>query len=161
MSTTEKDTDSGKRSPGYAGYNEPHTDLRDWLERIERTGQIKNIDGADWNLEIGAIAEMIYHNSPENPPCLLFDNIAGYEAGFRVLSGMTNSPKRLAVTLGLPETDTALDVVQSYRDRMKSFAPIPSRTVKSGAVLENVDRDEDVNIFKFPVPFLHELDGVR
>jgi 4-hydroxy-3-polyprenylbenzoate decarboxylase len=161
MSTIEKDTDSGTRAPGYAGYNEPHTDLRDWLERIERTGQIKKIDGADWNLEIGAVAEMIYHNSPENPPCLLFDNIPGYEEGFRVLSGMTNSPKRLAVTLGLPDADKALDVVQAYRDRMKSFAPIPSRKVASGAVLENVDRDDDVDIFKFPVPFLHELDGGR
>ncbi|MCH7543300.1 MAG: UbiD family decarboxylase [Proteobacteria bacterium] len=161
MSTIEKDTDSGKRAPGYAGYNEPHTDLRDWLERIERTGQMKKIDGADWNLEIGAIAEMIYHNSPENPPCLLFDNIPGYEEGFRVLSGMTNSPKRLAVTLGLPDADKGLDVVQSYRDRMKNFEPIPSRTVTSGAVLENIDRDEDVDIYKFPVPFLHELDGGR
>ena len=131
------------------------------LSRIERTGQIKKIDGADWNLEIGAVAEMIYHNSPENPPCLLFDNIPGYEEGFRVLSGMTNSPKRLAVTLGLPDADKALDVVQSYRDRMKTFAPIPSRQVSTGAVLENIDRDEDVDIFKFPVPFLHELDGGR
>ena len=161
MSTIEKETETGKSGSGYAGYNEPHTDLRDWLERIERTGQIKQIDGADWNLEIGAIAEMIYHESPENPPCLLFDNIPGYDKGFRVLSGMTNSPKRLAVTLGLPDPDTALDVVQSYRDRMKTFEPIPSRYVDSGAVLENVDRDEDVNIFKFPVPFLHELDGGR
>lgn len=142
-------------------YAEPHVDLRDWLQRTEDLGEIKKIDGADWNLEIGAVAEMIYHQSPENPPCLLFDNIPGYPQGFRILSGMTNSPKRLAMTLGFPEPSHPMDVVQAYRDRMKTFKTLPSNVVKDGPVFENVDRDEDVDLLKFPVPLLHELDGGR
>ncbi len=157
-----KKTDESKaKSSGFREYNEPHTDLRDWLDRIERFGEVKHIDGVDWNLEVGAVAEMIYHNTPENPPCLLFDNIPGYPKGFRLISGMTNSPKRLAATLGFPEPDGPLDVVQNYRDRMKDFEPIPSRYVNTGPILDNVDRDDDVDLFKFPVPFLHEEDGGR
>ena len=78
-----------------------------------------------------------------------------------VLSGATNSSKRLALTLGFPVPARPLDVVQAYRDRMKTHQPIPPRVVGSGPVLENIDRDEQVDLLKFPVPLLHELDGGR
>ena len=74
---------------------------------------------------------------------------------------MTNSPRRLALTLGLPMPNHPLDVVRAYRDRMKRFELVPNRFVNGGPVLENVDRDDEVDLFKFPVPFLHELDGGR
>ncbi len=161
MTVAGKGKEGRKSESGFAGYNEAHSGLRDWLERIERIGEVKKIDGADWNLEIGAVAEMIYHATPENPPCLLFDDIPGYPKGFRILSGMTNSPRRLAVTLGFPEPANAMDVVRCYRERMKTFEPIPSRYVNSGPVLENVVRDGEVDLYKFPVQFLDELDGGR
>ena len=34
-------------------------------------------------------------------------------------------------------------------------------TVAKGPVLENIDRDDEVDVLKFPVPFLHEHDGGR
>ena len=142
-------------------FAEPHVDLRDWLTRAEGLNEVKHISNVDWNLEMGAVAEMIYHARPENPPALLFEDIPGYSAGFRVLSGMTNSTRRLAMTLGLPLADHPIDLVRSYRDRMKKFELIPARYVDRGAVLENVDRDNEVDLTKFPVPFLHELDGGR
>ena len=67
----------------------------------------------------------------------------------------------LALTLGLPLSEHPLDVVRAYRDRMKRFELIPNVTVDKGALLENVDRDGAVDLLKFPVPFLHELDGGR
>ena len=79
----------------------------------------------------------------------------------RLLSGATNSSKRLAITLGLPVPNNPLDVVRAYRDRMKTHRPIPPKTVAKGPVLENVDRDDKVDVLKFPVPFLHEHDGGR
>ena len=146
----------------YAGeFTKPHVDLRDWMERAESVGELMRISGVDWNLEMGAVAEMIYHARPENPPALLFENIPGYSSDFRVLSGMTNSPRRLALTLGLPRPKHPLDVVRAYRDRVKNFQLIPNVFVDTGPVLENVDRDAAVDLFKFPVPFLHELDGGR
>ena len=35
------------------------------------------VDGVDWNLEMGSVAEMIYHAKPDNPPAILFENIPG------------------------------------------------------------------------------------
>lgn len=139
-----------------------HTDLRDAIDRIDRMGELLRIDGADWDLEVGALLEMIYHEVPQNPPALLFDNIKGYPKGFRISSGTTNSPNRFAMLLGLPEPKHPLDVVRAYRDRMRGdFELIPPRIVKDGPVLENIQRDNEVNILQFPVPKLHERDGGR
>ena len=52
-------------------------------------------------------------------------------------------------------------MVRAYRDRMKRHKLVDNVYVKDGPVLENVDRDDDVDIFKFPVPLLHEGDGGR
>ncbi len=153
---------SALRNSMYAGeFGKPHVDLRDWIERVSSVGELMRISGVDWNLEMGAVAEMIYHARPENPPAILFENIPGYSADFRVLSGMTNSPLRLALTLGLPRPKHPLDVVRAYRDRMKQFQLIPNVFIDTGPVLENVDRDAAVDLLKFPVPLLHELDGGR
>ena len=142
-------------------FAEPHVDLRDWLARVEGIGELMRVSGVHWNLEMGAVAEMIYHDRPENPPAILFENIPGYPADYRVLSGMTNSPRRLALTLGLPMPKHPLDVVRAYRDRMKRFKLIPNTFVNGGPLLDHVDRDGAVDLLKFPVPYLHELDGGR
>ena len=142
-------------------FAEPHADLREWIARVDGIGELMRISGVEWNLEMGAVAEMIYQAKPDNPPAILFENIPGYPAEYRVLSGMTNSPRRLALTLGLPMPSHPLDVVRAYRDRMKRFELIPNVFVTDGPVLENVDRDDAVDLCKFPIPFLHELDGGR
>ncbi len=142
-------------------FAKPHADLREWISRVESIGELKRVSGCDWQLEMGAVAEMIYQANPENPPAILFDKIKDYPPEMTVLSGMTNSPRRLALTLGLPTPNHPLDVVRAYRDRMKQFELIPNVFVNGGPVLDHVDRDDDVDLFKFPVPYLHELDGGR
>jgi UbiD family decarboxylase len=141
-------------------YDAPHADLREFLTRAEAAGELLRIPGVDWNLEMGTLAEII-NQQGKSAPAVLFENVPGYPQGFRVLSGATNSMKRVALTLGLPVPGHPLDVVRSYRDRMKVHEPIAPRVVKSGPILENVLRDDEVNVLKFPVPFLHERDGGR
>ena len=145
----------------FSNWGARHNDLRDWIDRVEAMGELIRLKGVDWNLEIGAVAEMIYHNKPDNPPAILFEEIPGYPKDFRVLSGAVNSPKRLALTLGFNEPSRALDVVQAYRDRMKEFQLIPPVEVKEGPIFENVMRDDEVDLYRFPVPFFHEEDGGR
>ncbi len=142
------------------GGDRPHNDLREFVDRIEAAGELFRISGAAWDLEIGTLAEIVCHSRPE-PPAVLFDAVPGYPAAMRLLSGATNSSKRLAITLGLPEPKHPLDVVRSYRDRMKTHRGLPPRVVNSGAVTENIDRGDAIDLFKFPVPRLHELDGGR
>ena len=55
-------------------YEAPHRDLREALERIERAGELKTVRGADWNLELGALAEIAYRRP--NPPAILYEQIA-------------------------------------------------------------------------------------
>jgi UbiD family decarboxylase len=144
----------------FNAYNSPHEDLREFIKRAEEAGEIVRIKGADPHLEMGTLGEIVNHARPE-PPALLFEDVPGYPKGMRLISGATNSSKRLAITLGLPVPSTPLDVVRAYRDRMKEHRPIPPKTVGKGAVFENIDRDGEVDLFRFPVPFLHELDGGR
>src|SRR5262249_31388430 len=144
----------------FNAYDRPHDDLREFIARAERAGEIVRITGADWKLEMGTLAEIVNHARPE-PPAILFEEVPGYPKGMRLLSGATNSSKRLAIALGLPVPRNPLDVVRGYRDRMKIHRPIPPKTVAKGPVFENIDRDGEVDVLKFPVPFLHEHDGGR
>ncbi|HET7672155.1 MAG TPA: hypothetical protein VFK84_17235, partial [Burkholderiales bacterium] len=98
-------------------YDAPHADLRQAIERFERAGELLRISGADWNLEMGTLAELVYRD--EDPPAILFEDIPGYPKGFRALSGATNSARRLAIVLGFAPPSHPLDVVRAYRDRMK------------------------------------------
>ncbi|MGC1305094.1 MAG: UbiD family decarboxylase [Caulobacteraceae bacterium] len=150
-----------EKSAAYHGeYDTPHVDLRDFIARAEKAGELLRIQGADRDLEMGALAEAVAHKKLE-APAVLFEDVPGFPKGFRVFSGGTNSKKRLAMLLGLPEAHTLLDLVRAYRGRMKTHTPIPPRTVETGPIFENIDRDEDVDLSKFPVPKIHEEDGGR
>src|SRR5262249_34949009 len=96
--------------PRYNRYEAPHADLREFIARVEEQGELLRIPGVDWNLEMGALAEAVYQGAKDNPPAILFEDIPGYPKGFRVLSGATNSSKRLAITLGFPVPGHPLDV---------------------------------------------------
>jgi 3-polyprenyl-4-hydroxybenzoate decarboxylase len=54
--------------------------LRTLLADSEALGEVRTINNADWNLEIGAITETVSELIPE-PPALLFDEIKDYPKG--------------------------------------------------------------------------------
>ncbi|MCC6886946.1 MAG: UbiD family decarboxylase [Hyphomicrobiales bacterium] len=144
------------------GSNERLPDVRDIVDYAARIGQLARIDGADWNLEIGVLAEIFAHSSPGRSPAVLFDRIKDYPPGMRIVSGLHNSCRRLAYSFGFPDSDDATTLVMAYRNRMKNdFKLIPPVIVTAGPILENVDRDSAVDLFKFPVPMIHEKDGGR
>ena len=100
-----------------------YRDLREWLELVDQMGELRVINGADWNLEIAAITELARMESKEQP-ALLFDQIKDHPAGYRVLSGMNNTIRRLAREGRLPAVRFGLrrllfrpeDVEQALRD---------------------------------------------
>ena len=67
-------------------------DLRAWLDSARKLGELKEVRGVDWNLELGAISEL--NVKIDSAPALLFDDIKGYPTGFRVLTCSTASPAR-------------------------------------------------------------------
>ena len=58
-------------------------DLRGWMAAVDQIGELKQLDGADWDVEIGTVTEMGHHRG-EQSKALLFDNIKGYPPGYRV-----------------------------------------------------------------------------
>src|ERR1700704_6842014 len=85
--------------------NEREPDVRDIIDYAERIGELARINGADWNLEIGVLAEIFAHSNPGRAPAVLFDHIKGYPAGMRIVSGLHNTCRRLAYSFGFPHSD--------------------------------------------------------
>jgi UbiD family decarboxylase len=136
--------------------------LRDWLDKVGALGELTTLENIDWNLEMGAIVDVLYREHPPYPPALVFDKLKDYQPGYRALFGHFASPKRIALTLGVTEEfDHVLEFTRIYHERMKRSTPLRMEEVKTGAVHENVEADADVNLFKFPAPLLHEKDGGR
>src|SRR2546422_6498421 len=90
-------------------------DLRSWLTQVHELEELKEARGADWNLELGAISEL--NVKKERPPAILFDEIAGYPMGFRVLTCSTSSPARLSSILRLPIQTTHRRLVDELRGK--------------------------------------------
>src|SRR5215468_6187768 len=65
-------------------------DLREWLRAADEAGELQRISGADAVLEIGAASELNYRRP--HPRALLFNEIAGYRPGRRVLTSSLSSP---------------------------------------------------------------------
>ena len=134
-------------------------DLRQYLQLVEKMGELKIVDGADWNLEVGAITEIAA--GKREPPAILFDNIKGYPKGFKILTNCGMTQSRTSIILGVDQDLRGLDLLRAYRDKMRNFKPVKPIEVDDGPILENTMTGDQVNLYKFPVPRWHELDGGR
>ena len=135
-------------------------DLRTWLDEVNQLGQLMNVNDAHWNLELSTLTELINERS-KTRPAIVFDKIKEYPAGHRVAVNLLSSLQRLALTMGMDPNLAPFDFVQQWRKRVKSIQPIEPRLVKSAPLFENVQKGADIDLFKFPVPKWHELDGGR
>src|SRR5215813_4930189 len=136
--------------------------LRGWLEQVQAMGELLHVNGAHWDVEMGAVTHMLTEKSGGTAPAILFDDIPGYPKGFRTLYGHFSSVRRVALTLGLPLAyDRKVDIVRQYHERLQSMKPLPPRWVNDGPIFENVIEGDAVDVLKFPVPRHHELDKAR
>lgn len=140
----------------------PSTDLREWIRAAQALGELGIVDGADWDLELGAIAELNCRLKPT--PALLFDRIKGYPAGYRILTASTASRRRLLLTLAmstdLSEQAFAQALVgkpNQWEQQAGQFAPT---FVAQGPVLENII-ESNIDLESFPAPRWHAEDGGR
>jgi len=138
-------------------------DLRKWIGKVESLNELKRVNRADWDLEVGAIGSL--NVKRKDCSALLFDNIKDYPPGYRLLTCSVSTPNRVGVTLGLPTGCTDLELLSVLREKLFEWkghiGKYPPEVVQSGPVLENVDRGKDIDMWKFPTPRWHELDGGR
>lgn len=149
--------DARKSGPHGGSYR----DLREWLEIADQLNLLKRLEGAHWDLEIGAITDLERRKGRENSSLLLFDRIEDYPPGYRVLTNCDNPVPLIALSLGLPPSLGGLEFVRAWKERMKQFEPLPPRTTKSGPITENTFTGDAVDLFKFPTPRWNEGDGGR
>ena len=126
-------------------------DLRVWLQQVEEIGQLERISGAHWDLEVGALNEIVCERSP-TPPALLFENVAGHTGQGRVLANMMETMERTALTLGLPlDLSTMNSSPAAHRLAGRARGAPRSAT---GPVMEN-RKTARYNILDIPVPRCH------
>lgn len=139
-----------------------HADLRDFLGAIKSHGELKTIKGANWDVEMGSLVELIYREGKNPKPAVLFDEIPGYPKDYQTLFGVLGSTWRIARALGLEDDKVEpMNVADNWYKKSKDLTPIPPKYVSSGPVLKNVLTGDNVDSLKFPVPRFHELDRGR
>lgn len=135
-------------------------DLRQFIEAAKKVGEWREIKNANWDLEIGALIEATAELIPQ-PPLLIFDEIKGYPAGFRVLGLSFAAYKRVALALGLPPDRSKLELVRLASRKIHSAKPIAPKEIARPPVMENVMTGAQVDLRKFPALRSHEGDGGR
>ncbi len=135
-------------------------DLRDWLKDVKRLEQLEQISGAHWDLEIGALTEIILERIA-TPPAVMFDAVPGYDPKRRVLANMLETLERTALTLNLPLDLKIIPLIDALRAKLRALQPIKPTIVATGPVMENVEQGDEVDLLKFPVPRWHAGDGGR
>ncbi|MGW5253394.1 UbiD family decarboxylase [Streptomyces sp. NPDC004012] len=140
-------------------------DLRAYISELEALGDIKRVSRTiDPNLEAAAVTR----RSTENRrPAPFFENLSGVADGFRMigapgaLSSIPGHPlARISLSLGLPHTATAAELVE-YLGQALDKPPLPPRRVESASApcKQNILRGEEARLDRFPIPFVHQNDG--
>lgn len=137
--------------------------LRDWIRDVERRlprSELRVVEGASAEADIGAISEMLDHSPRSRSPSVLFDRIPGYPAGHRVVVNTNGTIQRQAITLGLdPEAVSHEVLLDFWSRRLRSLEPVPPVETDRGPILENVLRGSEVDLTRFPAPIWHPKAG--
>lgn len=137
-----------------------YRDTRQWLNTLEKEGELKVIDVRVSLDEIPIIIRKVF-NMKSGGPAVLFKNIDGYQTKKcqKLFVGGLSSFKRIALMLGLPKNTIYQELVDEVRRRFRNpISPVRSAT---GSTKENIINGKDINLFDFPVPKWHPLDGGR
>lgn len=136
-------------------------DLREWLDLVERHGELKRIGAEiDPDEELAALTFMATRAG--TAPALLFENLKGSRSDARVLSNMLGSSKeRYALAVGIDPALGVGDMIAATRPIMKRrIAPRMIPKVDA-AVNEIVLRGSDIDLTALPVPKFWPGDGGR
>ncbi|MBI4319456.1 MAG: UbiD family decarboxylase [Chloroflexi bacterium] len=139
-----------------------YDDVREYMDALEKWGELVRIEAeVDWNLEIGAVMR---HSCEIGTPAAHFKKIRGYGPEYSVFGppvarGSIATWSKVAIAM---ELDPEIPYHALQREYMRRISnPIKPYQVSTGPCKENIHVGKDVNLFKFPVPYIHEGDGGR
>jgi UbiD family decarboxylase len=126
--------------------------LDEFVDCVDKAGDVVRFSGADQELEIGVLSEIL---AEQSGPLTLFDELEGVVEGGRVAANVINAPRRFAMAMGMDPGLHPIEMVKQWRALRP--VPIPPVTVDSGRVTEVVTHDVDLSVL--PMPKWHEHDG--
>ncbi|MFC2019154.1 UbiD family decarboxylase [Chloroflexota bacterium] len=132
-----------------------YSDLREWMAYLEREGELVRVK-EEIHLEpnIGAIGRAICNLQG---PAVLTENLIGYDRTRSLVIGLTATPSRVGMALGLPKDSPMSEQKKAWLSayEMRSVKPI---MVKDAPCKENMVTGDDVNLFDFPIQRINTED---
>ena len=128
-----------------------YKDLREWIKQVDGIGGLHRVEGAEWDLEAALICNI-------TPDMVLFDRFPGYPHGYRVLASLVKERAKTFFITGSWQCEhtQGTPLTRAWKDRLKTFKPVPPREVSDGPIMENVFFGKDVDLLRFPVPRRYE-----
>lgn len=132
-------------------------DNRLFVQKAEKTGDVVRVkQEVDWDLEAGAIVRLTNEKRGAAP---IFEKIRDYPPGYRILGSPLGTYRRMAIALGLQPEISIRELQDEYEARIDK--PVGPVIVKDAPCKQNILRGDEVDLFKFPVPMIHDGDGGR
>ena len=131
--------------------------MRSWMKTLEDAGQLSRVQAeVDWDQEIGAIARV---NISQKGPGLLFENIKDYQQtrSTRLMTCGLSNNQQVALMLGLPSDTSSKEMIKHLKEKYKT--PVAPQLAETGPVKENILTGDDINLYDFPAPKWHHMDG--
>src|SRR5258705_1628057 len=96
--------------------------LRDWLKEVKKLEQLEQISGAHWDLEIGALTEIILERI-STPPAAFFDPVPGFDPHRPVPPDMLETLERTPLQLDLSLAFKTLPFIDGLRANLRGVQP--------------------------------------
>lgn len=142
----------------------PVQDLRDWLARVERLGELVRVEQpVDRDEEMSAISYLV--GKQKTSPAVLFERAAGLMQNAikaRLLWNILGSSrKRIALTLEEPPDTSIVELIRRVKDKLKLRIPPCIVLHDEAAVYENSITGKRIDLDQLPIPRHWPLDGGR
>ncbi len=135
----------------------PFNDNRVYIDALVKTGDAVKIQKeVDWDLEASAITG---RSCEISGPACLFEKLKDYPEGGRILGAPVATYRRMAQVLGMAADSPVSAIFDEWESR--TTKPVKPVVVKQGPCKEVKLFGDEVNLYNFPVPVVHDGDGGR
>ena len=140
----------------------PIQDLREWLQRVEKMGDLVRVkDAVSCEEEMSAIGYLVAKQNPS--PAILFEAVKGYEKSpfkARLLWNILGpSIPRIALTMEEPPDTPTVELIRRVKDKLKART-LPKEVSQAG-FYENTLTGDKIDLTQLPIPKHWPLDGGR
>lgn len=139
-------------------------DQRWFVDRLKAEGELIEVDAeVDWKYEAGAVSRLACERRAAAP---LFKNIKDYPgaemAAVLLGPGKAALHARVAMALGLDKMTPPLEIIEHIRRGFKNpQKPVQVSRAQAPCKQVVLSDDKDLDIFRFPIPWIKGIDGGR